>query len=100
MISGHEGIMKIGQSIFLIIFQLTAVCGFADDRPVPGESGVSSQVLLADKSGASSTNQPAEEKKGAAKAPETGKSVTKPLRPFTPSERIKTDQAVDFPYDI
>jgi hypothetical protein len=28
------------------------------------------------------------------------KSKTKPLKTFVPSEKVKADQAVDFPYDI
>ncbi len=89
----------------LILFQITAVHGFDGCRSGSGDDGVSPQVLLADKSGASSSTRPAEEKKGTAKAPETdkgksGKATRKPLKPFKPSEKIKVDQIVDFPYDI
>ena len=31
---------------------------------------------------------------------ETPAAAEQPLRPFQPSEKIKADQAVDFPYDI
>jgi len=33
-------------------------------------------------------------------ASKSSKQKAKPLKPFVPSEKIKADQAVDFPYDI
>ena len=50
----------------------------------------------------SSDNGPAEEQTVPGNKNKTKKedNTTKPLKSFVPSEKVKADQAVDFPYDI
>jgi hypothetical protein len=100
-------------STAVLILQAASVYGFGDYIPTSPDERGGFPLILADNMGVSpvpdrgvsSANQPADKPKDAVKAPETdsrgsGKSASKPLKPFRPSEKIKADQVVDFPYDI